>query len=127
METYPRPNDARTIRIRAYRNGVQDLSRTFRARSDANTAEFLKRGALAALPKPEGWHLLVVSIERTRQDEGIASMLDGLARRMMDGGPDFAAALAVTGDGARAALAVTAKDAERIAKLRSALAGKGRR
>jgi hypothetical protein len=90
-------------------------------------AEFLKRAALAALPKPEGWHLLVVSMERTRANEAIAPMLDGLARRLMGDGADFAAALALTGDGARAALAITAKDAERIASIRSALAPAGRR
>lgn len=41
-------------------------------------------------------------------------------------GPDFAAALAATLDGARAVLAVGAKDAMRVERLRSGLGGTGR-
>lgn len=68
---------------------------------------FLKRGALAVLPKAEGWHLLVVSVARTSEAEPIAPALDRLARRLMrDGTNGFAAAPAATADGARAALAV---------------------
>jgi hypothetical protein len=89
-------------------------------------ATFLKRGAIAALPKVEGWHLLVVSAQRTRQDEALVVALDRLARRLMDDDPDFAAALAATADGARAALAVTVRDVAQVARLRATLVAKGR-
>jgi hypothetical protein len=124
METHS--DGGRTVRLRTYLNGVRDLRRTYRARADADMATFLKRGAIAALPKVEGWHLLVVSAERTRQDEALVVALDRLARRLMDDGPDFAAALAVTADGARAALAVTVRDVAQVARLRATLVAKGR-
>jgi hypothetical protein len=73
----------------------------------------------------EGWHLLVVSAERTSKDEHVAAALDRLARRHMLG-RDLAAALAATADGVRAVLAMVAKDAPQIERLRAALAGKGR-
>jgi hypothetical protein len=125
METHP--DGGRTVRIRTYLNGVRDLRRSYRARVDVDIATFLKRGAIAALPEAEGWHLLVVSAERTQENEALAVALDRLANRLMDDGPDFAAALAVTTDGARAALAVTARDAAPIARLRATLVAKGRR
>jgi hypothetical protein len=120
------PN-ARTARIRIYHHEIHDLRRSFRARAGVDMARFLKRGALAALPRAEGWHMLVVAIERTREGEPVAPVLDALARRLMQGGPDFAAALAVTADGARAALAVSARDAARIARARAVFAAIGQR
>ena len=104
---------------------MRNARRTFRAPAGADLAAFLKRCALAALPKSEGWHLLVVSAERTGEDEQVAAVLDRLARRHMLG-RDRAAALAVTADGARAVLAVGAEDAARVERLRAALAGMGR-
>ena len=125
MERSTEPDGARAVRIRAYLGRVQDVRRTFRAPAGADLAAFLKRAALAALPKTEGWHLLVVSVERTSEAEPVAPVLDRLARRHMVG-RDRAAALAATADGARAVLAVGAKDAARIERLRAALAGQGR-
>ena len=119
------PDGARAFRVRAYVGAVRNARRTFRAPAGADLAAFLKRCALAALPKSEGWHLLVVSAERTGEDEQVAAVLDRLARRHMLG-RDRAAALAVTADGARAVLAVGAEDAARVERLRAALAGMGR-
>ena len=116
---------ARAVRVRAYLGRVHDVRRTFRAPAGADLAAFMKRAALAALPKAEGWRLLVVSVERTNEAEAVAVVLDRLARRHMLG-RDRAAALAATADGARAVLAVAAKDAARIGRLRAALAGTGR-
>ncbi len=127
MERSTEPDRARAVRVRAYLGGrVRDVRWTFRAPTGADLAAFLKRAALAALPKTEGWHLLVVSVERTSEAEPVAAVLDRLARRHMGGGGgDFAAALAVTADGARAVLAIGANDAARVARLRAALAGTG--
>ena len=127
MERSSNPGHARAFRVRAYLGGrVRDVRRAFRAPADADLAALLKRAALAAVPKAEGWRLFVASVERTSEDEPVAAVLDRLARRhTVEGGRDFAAALAVTADGARAVLAVAAKDAERIGRLRAALAGKG--
>ena len=116
---------ARAVRIRAYLGRVHDVRRTFRAPAGADLAAFMKRAALAALPKAEGWRLVVFSVERTSEAEPVALFLDRLARRHM-GGADFAAALAVTADGARAVLAVGAKDPARVERLRAALATTGR-
>ena len=116
---------ARAVRIRAYLGRVHDVRRTFRAPAGADLAAFMKRAALAALPKAEGWRLLVVSVGRTNEAEAVAAILDRLARRHMLG-RDRAAALAATADGARAVLAVAAEDAARIGRLRAALAGKDR-
>jgi hypothetical protein len=130
METGTGPDGARTVRVRAYRDGgARDLGRAYRARADADIAALLKRAALAALPKAEGWHVVVVSAERSRAGEPVAAALDRLARRLTTGGgggPDLAAALAATADGARAALAVAAKDATRIARVRAAFAARCR-
>ena len=118
---------ARAVRIRAYLGRVHDVRRTFRAPAGADLAAFMKRCALAALPKTEGWHLLVVSVERTSEAEPVSAVLDRLARRHMGGGgSDFAAALAVTANVAQAVLAVGAKDGASIARLRAALAATGR-
>ena len=65
------------------------------------------------------------STERTSEDERAAPVLDRLARHHMGAG-GFAAALAATLDGARAVLAVGAKDPARIERLRAALARVGR-
>jgi hypothetical protein len=67
----------------------------------------------------------VFSTERTSEDERAAPVLHRLARHHMGAG-GFAAALAVTLDGARAAFAVGAKDPARIERLRAALARVGR-
>ncbi|MBL6454530.1 hypothetical protein JMJ55_04285 [Belnapia sp. T6] len=111
---------ARTVRIRAYLGEVRDVGRTFRVTADADLAATMKRAALAALPKTEGWHLAVFSVERTSESERIAPFLDRLARRHM-GERDFAAVLVATLDGARAVLAVAVKDTALIRRLRAAL------
>ncbi len=98
------------------------MKRSFRLPAEADLAAAMKRAALAAIPKAEGWRLVVFSIERSSEDERVAPFLDRLARRHM-GGDGFAAALAATLDGARAVLAVGAKDPARIERLRAALVG----
>ena len=126
METDANPDRARAVRIRASLGGrVHEVRRSFRVPADADLAAAMKRAALAALPRAEGWRLVVLSVERTNDAERVAPVLDRLARRHMGGG-DFAAALAATLDGARAVLAVGAKDAAHIERLRAALAGRGR-
>jgi hypothetical protein len=124
MKMDTKPDRARAVRIRAYLGGrVRDVQRTFRVSADADLAAAMKRAALAAIPKAEGWHLVVFSVERTGEAEQVTPVLDRLARRHM-GGDGFAASLAATLDGARAVLAVGAKDAALIERLRSALAGR---
>ena len=113
---------SRSVRVRSYREGVRDASRTFRLPADADVRAALKRAALAAVPKAEGWTLRLFTVERTIAGERVAAVLDRLARREM-GGPDFAAALAATLDGACAVLAVAARDAARVERVRSALGG----
>ncbi|MBX6743076.1 MAG: hypothetical protein IRY87_13635 [Acetobacteraceae bacterium] len=113
---------SRSVRVRSYREGVHDVSRTFRLTADADVPAVLKRAALAAVPKIEGWTLRVFTVERTAAGERVAAVLDHLARREM-GGPDFAAALAATLDGASAVLAVVARDARRVERVRSVLGG----
>ena len=122
METNSKLDRARAVRIRTYLSRVHDVQRTFRVPDDADLAAAMKRAALATIPKTEGWHLVVFSVERTSEAERVAPFLDRLARRQMGGG-DFAAAVAATLDGARAVLAVGAKDAALIERLRSTLAG----
>ncbi len=124
MEKITDPDRARAFRVRVYLGRVRDVRRTFRAPAGADLAASMKRAALAALPKAEGWRLFVASVERTSEDEPVAAVLDRLARRHVVG-DDYAAALAVTADGARAALAVGAKDAARVARLRAGFAGMG--
>ena len=125
MNRTPEPNRALAVRIRAYLGEPRDVRRTFRVPADADLGAFMKRAALAVLPKDEGWLLVVFSVERTSEGEQVASFLDRLARRHM-GGQDFAAALVATLDGARAVLAVSAKDKVLIERLRTALAGRRR-
>ena len=77
MERSTEPDGARVVRVRAYLGGrVRDVRRTFRASAGADPAAFMKRCALAALPKSEGWHLFVVSVERTSEAEPVAAVLD---------------------------------------------------
>ena len=45
---------ARAVRIRAYLGRVHDVRRIFRAPAGADLAAFMKRAALAGLPKAEG-------------------------------------------------------------------------
>ena len=111
-----------SVRVRSYRESVRDVGRTFRLSADADVRAALKRAALAAVPKVEGWTLRVFTIERTAAGERVAAVLDRLARREM-GSPDFAAALAATLDGASAVLAVAARDARRVERMRSAFSG----
>jgi hypothetical protein len=125
MEMAIEPHRARVVRIRAYLGRVHEVGRSFRVPADVDLAAAMKRAALAAIPKAEGWRLVVFSIERTSEDERVAPFLDRLARRHM-GGDGFAAAVAATLDGARAVLAVGAKDPARIERLRAALATVGR-
>ena len=113
---------SRSVRVRFYRGNVREASRTFRLSADADVRSALKRATLAAVPKIEGWTLHVFTVERTAAGERIAAVLDRLARREM-GSRGFAAALAATLDGASAVLAVTAKDAKRVERVRSALSG----
>ena len=98
MNSSIEPNRARAVRIRAYLGEPRDLKRTFRMAADADLGAFMKRAALAVLPKDEGWLLVVFSVERTSEDEQVAPFLDRLARRHMHE-QDFAAALAATLDG----------------------------
>lgn len=119
---------ARTVRIRVHRGrSTYDARAARRVPDGADVTAFLKRGALAALPRAEGWHLLLVSAERTREGEAVAPVLARLARRFAasGGAQDCAAALAVTADGSRAALAVGARDPARLGRLRAALAAVG--
>src|SRR4051812_47967261 len=102
--------------VRVYRDKVSDAKGTFRLAASADVRAALKRAALAATPKTEGWTLRVFSVERTRPDERVAAVLDQLARREM-GSPYWAAALAATMDGAYAVLAVAAKDAQRVERI----------
>ncbi|TCZ64877.1 hypothetical protein [Roseicella aquatilis] len=113
---------SRCIRVRAYRDGIRDAGRTFRLAPGADLDAALRRAALAAVPKVEGWTIRVFAVERTAAGERIAAVLDHLARRAM-GGPDLAAALAATLDGARAVLVVGARDARRVEAVRAALTG----
>ena len=115
----------RLLRVRTYLDDVRDIGRTFRLAPQADLRAALKRAALAALPKPEGWTLRIFTVERTAEDERVAALLDRLARREM-GGSGFAAALAATLDGGSAVLAVAAKDARRAERLRTALGGTAR-
>ncbi|WP_133288398.1 hypothetical protein [Dankookia rubra] len=125
MNRNSEPSRTRAVRIRAYLGEPRDVRRTFRAPADADLGAFMKRAALAVLPKDEGWLLAVFSVERTSESEQVAPFLDRLARRHMRG-KDFAAALVATFDGARAVLAISAKDKALIERLRTALAGNGR-
>jgi hypothetical protein len=125
MKADTEPDRTRMVRIRAYLGRVHDVKRTFWVPADADLAAAMKRAALAAIPKAEGWRLVVFSIERMSEDERVAPVFERLARRHMGAG-DFAAALAATLDGARAVLAVGAKDPALIERLRAVLATTGR-
>lgn len=116
------PALSRLVRVRSYGVEIRDAGRTFRLAADADIRAALKRAALAAVPKIEGWTLRVFTVDRTAEGERVAAVLDRLARREM-GGPDFAAALAATLDDASAVLAVAARDARRVERVRSGLGG----
>jgi hypothetical protein len=117
---------SRTVRVRAYREAVRDAGQTFRLAPGVDLRAAMKRAALAAVPKREGWTLRLFTLERTGAGERIATVLDGLARGAM-GGPDFAAALVATLDGGCAVLAVTARDARRVERVGAGLHRAGRR
>ncbi|MBI0534170.1 hypothetical protein D9599_01095 [Roseomonas sp. KE2513] len=118
------PTLTRSLRVRSYREVVRDAGRTFRLAPGVDVRTGLKRAALAAVPKVEGWTMRVFTVERTGAGERVATLLDHLARREM-GGPDFTASLAATLDGACAVLAISAKDARRVERVSSALSGAG--
>ncbi|WP_156964169.1 hypothetical protein [Muricoccus aerilatus] len=84
----------------------------------------LKRAALAAVPKVEGWTLRVFTLERTKEGERVTAPLDRLARAAM-GGPDFVAALAATLDGSTVVLAVAARDPKRVERVSARLGRAG--
>lgn len=111
-----------SIRVRSYGEKVRDASRTFILPTEADVRAALKRAALAAIPKIEGWTLRIFTIERTTTGERVAAVVDRLARREL-GSRDFAAAVAATLDGALAVLAVAAKDPKRIDGIGSVLRG----
>ena len=117
-------NLSRSLRVRSYREAVRDAGRTFQVVTSEDMRAALKRSALAAVPKVEGWTMRVFTVERTRAGERVAALLDQLARRAM-GSPDFAAALAATLDGACAVLAVAAKDPQRVESVSSSLSRAG--
>jgi uncharacterized ferredoxin-like protein len=116
---------SRSVRVRSYREVVRDAGQTFRLAAGVDVRAALKRAALAAVPKVEGWTLRVFTLERTTERERVAALLDRLARTEM-GGSDFAAALAATLDGGSAVLVVGAKHAARVERVSSALSGAGR-
>ncbi|MCK8787936.1 hypothetical protein M0638_26630 [Roseomonas sp. NAR14] len=111
---------SRSLRVRGYREGIRDAGRTFRLAAGADVRAALKRAALAAIPKQEGWTLRVFTVERTAEGERVAAVLDRLARREM-GNPGFAGALAATLDGSVAVLAVAARDARVVERVRIGL------
>ncbi|TPG46426.1 hypothetical protein EAH89_24755 [Roseomonas nepalensis] len=116
---------SRSVRVRSYRDAVRDAGKTFRLAPGVDVRAALKRSALAAVPKVEGWTMRVFTVERTRVGERVAALLDHLARRAM-GGSDVAAALAATLDGACAVLVVAAKDPRRVEAVSSSLSRAGR-
>ncbi|MFC0386033.1 hypothetical protein [Muricoccus vinaceus] len=59
---------------------VRDSGRTFRLTPGVDVRAVLKRAALVAVPKVEGWTLRVLTLERTREGERVAAVLDRLAR-----------------------------------------------
>lgn len=69
METDAEPDLVRAVRIRTYLGRVRDV----------------KRAALAVMPNAGGWHLVVLSVERTSEAERVAPVLDRLARQWNDG------------------------------------------
>lgn len=116
---------SRSVRVRSYRESIRDAKRTFRLSAGTDVRAAMKRAALAAVPKIEGWTLRVFTVERTDEGERVAAVLDRIARREM-GGPDFAAALAATLDGSRAVLVVAARDAARVERVQSSLGSAAR-
>lgn len=115
---------SRSVRVRSYRDTIRDAGRTFRLAPGVDVPAALKRAALAAVPKVEGWTLRVFTLERTKEGERVTAPLDRLARAAM-GGPDFAAALAATHDGSSVVLAVAARDPKRVERVSSRLCRAG--
>ena len=76
---------SRSIRVRSYRQVVRDAGRTFRLAPGVDVRAALKRAALAAVPKLEGWTLRVFTLERTKEGERVTSLLDRLARAALGG------------------------------------------
>ncbi|MBP0492663.1 hypothetical protein [Roseomonas indoligenes] len=116
---------SRSVRVRSYRDAVRDVGRTFRLAPGVDIAAAVKRAALAAVPKTEGWTMRVFTVRRTGEGERAAAVLDRLARDAM-GGTDFAASVAATLDGSIAVLVVAARDPGRIERVSSAMSGTGR-
>lgn len=69
---------SRSVRVRAYREGVRDAGQTFRLAPSVDVRTALKRGALAAVPKVEGWTLRLFTVEQTAKGERVAAVLDRL-------------------------------------------------
>lgn len=46
---------SRSVRVRTYREVIRDAGRTFRLAPGVDVRAALKRAALAAVPKVEGW------------------------------------------------------------------------
>jgi len=114
---------SRSVRVRTYRQGIRDASRTYHLSAGADIRAALTRAALAAVPQTESWTLRAFTVERTAPGERITAVLDLLAHREM-GGAGFAAALAATFDDVTAVLAIMARgDAACIERVRSALVG----
>ena len=77
MNPNTEPNRGRAVRIRAYLGEPRDVRRTFLVPADADLGAFMKRAALAVLPKDEGWLLVVFSVERTSEGEQVAPSSTG--------------------------------------------------
>jgi hypothetical protein len=116
---------SRSVRVRSYREVVHDAGQTFRLSFGVDVQAALKRVALAAVRRVEGWRLRVFTLERTTERERVAPLLDRLARTEM-GGPDFTAALVATLDEGSAVLVVGAQHAARVERVSFALTRAGR-
>ena len=89
---------------------------TFRLAPDVDVRAALKRAALTAVPKVEGWTLCVFTVKRTMEGERVTAVLDCLARAGI-GRRAFAAALASTLAGSSAVLVTVAKDPRRVYRV----------
>lgn len=115
---------SRSVRVRLYVDTIRDAGRIFRLAPGVDIRTALKRAALAAVPKVEGWTLRVFTLERTKEGERVTVPLDRLARAAM-GGPDFVAALAATLDGSTVDLAVAARGLKRVEQVSARLGSTG--
>jgi hypothetical protein len=75
---------SRSLRVRAYREAFRDAGQTFCLAPGVDLRAAMKRAALAAVPKGEGWTLRLFTLERTTAGERIATVLDGLACGAME-------------------------------------------